>query len=1105
MSRSHSFRITKGTLIIPATAVLWLSTSHAAIAACNGTVNPLNQATTGITIECGVAIGSSPASEGNLTIAPGDTTTYKDTAVVGAGGTAPAPYNTSTYATSNTTVQFDGHGRVLTVGEGAVLSNERVINGTSGGRGRTAVVMGAATQNESASTTFATAPAAGNTILQLNSITPSASWVGQSITIGRYDAAQGDFYPGQSILITAVNPATKEVTLAEPLPAGFEGTGPSAFPVVFNVTSNYGAGTTVNGTFYNNVVNNAGTISAVIGKSEIIADTSGTASVSNTGAVKAFTSSIAGDYLIQNAATGKMLTKHDGLGNAYAIEGGGAVTSITVNNEGLIQSDRTAKVTLLTASATAGPTGKSTDLPALAAVSLGQVNAINNQEELEAFNLHNAETGVVRATGDYSAAIVTRAGEDVIVNEGLIEHLNSSGGHDKGYAIGANSNPGEIRSMSLENSGTINGDILAVNGASLRWYLLSTETGLAPNGKDDRLTIASQHGQFDSEITNSGTINGNLWYSNGEHTLANEGTITGNIDVDQRPTQTGAASGALTVLTDEDGNPTNNTLQGAQYIYRGAKSFTFENAGTFQGNVTIATAPGGTVLGLADTPDSTVTLISHVFGGGGDSADAATGPGTIATIEGTLKIADGMVNGAGGTSSIARTTTLAPVIDGTVKDGQWFKVANNLFGSDLPSIDNGGSVLVDWEAAKNASDALVIGAEVKDASEVEGISQPGAAAINALIAAGGVDADLDILGAAVESLTEEDDVVKAAAQLAPQTNYATQQAALSLIRATGQVIDNRLAVSGGTGSTMGPPLKLGGPQDGRMNLRGDDEEAAYGRPASSAMWGQALGVGINQSSREGVDGYDAKIYGALAGYDNWISTNTRLGFAVGYANTRIDDTGLTRQNSTDVDSYLVQAYGSVKGGGWYLSGQTGNAWHNYETTRVLTVPFGDVASGDHDGGQFNISAELGAPMHIARGALLTPFASLAYSHLQQDAYSEASGAGMALAIESQTTNSLVSSLGLKLEAKIAPDTLLQGRAAWLHEFEDASQTVIASFAAGGDSFTAAGPSVGRDTAALGVGLLANISTDATFQLNYDANLREDFTAHIGSARVTVGF
>ena len=279
----------------------------------------------------------------------------------------------------------------------------------------------------------------------------------------------------------------------------------------------------------------------------------------------------------------------------------------------------------------------------------------------------------------------------------------------------------------------------------------------------------------------------------------------------------------------------------------------------------------------------------------------------------------------------------------------------------------------------------------------------------------------------------------------------------------------------------------------------------YVAPRSAALWGQAFGAGMNQGERDLVDGYNARLYEVMTGYDNWISPGARVGVAGGYANTRIDGDGDTAQNTTGIDSYLVELYGSVKGAGWYATGRTGFTWHDYETTRVLTAPgIADSARGDHDGRQFNASLELGAPMR-ASGAVITPVASLTYSNLHQDAYSEDSDGGMALGIDSQSNDLLVSALGLKVLMPIARDTVIEGRAFWLHEFADNAQVVTASFAAGGGTFTAAGPDVGRDTAALGVGMLAQVNSITTFELNYDANVREDYMAHVGSARVNIDF
>lgn len=47
--------------------------------------------------------------------------------------------------------------------------------------------------------------------------------------------------------------------------------------------------------------------------------------------------------------------------------------------------------------------------------------------------------------------------------------------------------------------------------------------------------------------------------------------------------------------------------------------------------------------------------------------------------------------------------------------------------------------------------------------------------------------------------------------------------------------------------------------------------------------------------------------------------------------------------------------------------------------------------------------------------------------------------------------------------------------------------------------------MGRDTANLGVGLLAFTGTGTTFQINYDALLREDFIGHTGSAKLKFDF
>lgn len=383
------------------------------------------------------------------------------------------------------------------------------------------------------------------------------------------------------------------------------------------------------------------------------------------------------------------------------------------------------------------------------------------------------------------------------------------------------------------------------------------------------------------------------------------------------------------------------------------------------------------------------------------------------------------------------------------------------------------------------------------------------------------------MAAGVESLTDAGDVRKAGEQLAPETNFATQQAAITLAFLTGQYIDERLFGVGATGPSaagFGPPSGLGasniapppyalgmsGSSDGRMSLGAADEDTAYWdvpsfnpNLANYGVWGHAFGAGLKQDPIAGVSGYSTRIYGALVGVDNWVSPFFRLGIAGGWGHTGIDGRDDTVANETSQQLHgprlwRLQRLGLVSVGPRRL--RLAQLRHHPRAECRRTERHGGAS---HNGRQYIGALELGLPMH-AGAAPFTPVAQINYTHLNQDGYTEASNGGMGLTISDQETNSLQSGLGVKGAVKVAPQALLEGRAIWLHEFDDTQQQVTAAFASV-PSFAAAGPGVGRDTANLGVGLLAFTGTGTTFQINYDALLREDFIGHTGSAKLKFDF
>jgi hypothetical protein len=155
---------------------VWLGGN--AYAACTGSIASSNSAA--ITVLC-----NGTGTAGNLNVT--DNTTYSDA-------------TTTSTAGSNILLQFDGQGRTLT-NTGAII-NGRIITGTSGARGRTAILLGAATQNAAAF--GATAPTSG--AITINTPNATAAWVGQTVVVGRYDPVEGDMFNGNVRIITEVAP-----------------------------------------------------------------------------------------------------------------------------------------------------------------------------------------------------------------------------------------------------------------------------------------------------------------------------------------------------------------------------------------------------------------------------------------------------------------------------------------------------------------------------------------------------------------------------------------------------------------------------------------------------------------------------------------------------------------------------------------------------------------------------------------------------------------------------------------------------------------------------------------------------------------------------------
>lgn len=288
---------------------------------------------------------------------------------------------------------------------------------------------------------------------------------------------------------------------------------------------------------------------------------------------------------VQVINNGTVSVQHAGVGAADGVFAGEDIDGLSVENSGIIQTSRTLPLNVsvsgagaLQANTSADPTNRT----------LGVADAIGSDDDVDELSITNHAGATIQATGDYTAAIYARALEVEIANEGFIR--NNSG------AIAVSSH-GE-GTTEVENSGSITGDILMVDGNALRIWAREAQ-GLPG------LTI-NQTGVRNSGIENSGTITGNIFLGSGTHAIENEesGTILGSILVDQNPT------GAV----------------------QGDRQFTLVNEGTLTGSITIRDVAGAV---------NSVTLVGGGFSG---SIEATTGAGTnsltvsgVGTLQNVLK------------------------------------------------------------------------------------------------------------------------------------------------------------------------------------------------------------------------------------------------------------------------------------------------------------------------------------------------------------------------------------------------------------------------------------------------------------------------------------
>jgi outer membrane autotransporter protein len=358
--------------------------------------------------------------------------------------------------------------------------------------------------------------------------------------------------------------------------------------------------------------------------------------------------------------------------------------------------------------------------------------------------------------------------------------------------------------------------------------------------------------------------------------------------------------------------------------------------------------------------------------------------------------------------------------------------------------------------------------------------------------------------AAIDALTDPITVINSVAQLAP----SAPDLAAPLVTFQGTRQFQNLWLSRMDAIMCG---QVNQPDD-RVTLPGQATSTCRENDLASGWWTKGFGYFGSQGAQNALVGYDAGIYGTMIGYDAPIGPETRAGLGIGYARSTID--GNTFRANTDSNTYQTTAYVSHEHGPWFVQGDASFGWNDYFGTRNISLPgFSQTTNANYSGQSYTGFATTGYHF-FTQGVTITPLASLQYTNLNLDGYTETGGGNINLRVKSQNYDFLESGLGVKVARPFAYNEFTyvpEIHFKWLRELVNPTVSNTAAFtAAGSPPFITPGLQAGDDTLNLGVGLtfLSCGCTARTwsFEAIYDHEWRSGrYSADQGTVKFTARF
>jgi outer membrane autotransporter protein len=274
------------------------------------------------------------------------------------------------------------------------------------------------------------------------------------------------------------------------------------------------------------------------------------------------------------------------------------------------------------------------------------------------------------------------------------------------------------------------------------------------------------------------------------------------------------------------------------------------------------------------------------------------------------------------------------------------------------------------------------------------------------------------------------------------------------------------------------------------------------------IWIAGYGGGGTVSGDNDSHSLNYAIGGPAIGIDIRVNPALLVGGAFSYQRSGLSTSGIS--GNGNIDTYVAGLYASYEQAPWYADITVGYAYSDGALERSVVFPgVSRTAQGSPQANEFLSTIETGYRLAAGQHTAVTPFATFQGIVIDQNAFDESGAGAINLHVDSRTSASASSVLGVELSHRLDLGSkrplLITLRAGWGHDFADIGRSINASFeGARGPAFTVNGAPAARDWAVVGTGLTVRVKGVDLF-VHYDGLVAENQWTQSGTVGIQFAF